>query len=101
MYAGVPMNGPNCGEERLVGQPLAAMALATPKSMTLGTGPPSCIGDEDVRGLEVAVDDALLVRVLDALAELDEQLEPLADRQAAAGRSSSVIGSPRTNSITK
>ena len=28
------------------------------------------------------MDDALLVRVLDAVAQLDEQLEPLADRQA-------------------
>jgi hypothetical protein len=31
---------------------------------------------EDVRGLDVAVDDALLVRVLDGLANLDEQSEP-------------------------
>jgi hypothetical protein len=32
-------------------------------------------GDEDVRGLEVAVDDALLMRVLHGLADLDEQLQ--------------------------
>jgi hypothetical protein len=31
---------------------------------------------EDVRGLDVAVDDPLLVRVLDGLANLDEQIEP-------------------------
>ena len=30
------------GEERLVGQPLVAVALAMPKSITLGTGTPSC-----------------------------------------------------------
>jgi hypothetical protein len=32
--------------------------------------------DEDVRRLDVAVDDPLLVRVLDGLADLDEQFEP-------------------------
>ena len=34
-------------------------------------------GDKHVRGLEVTVDDALLVRVLHRLANLDEQVEPL------------------------
>ena len=53
------------------------MALATPKSMILGTGWPSTSVDQDVAGLEVAVDDGLLVGVLHALADLDEQLEPL------------------------
>ena len=32
--------------------------------------------DEDVRRLDVAMDDALLMRVLDGLANLDEQVEP-------------------------
>ena len=32
---------------------------------------------EDVRGLDVAMDDPLLVRVLDGLANLDEQIEPI------------------------
>ena len=36
-----------------------------PKSMTFGTGTPSCSCHEDVRRLDVAVDDPLLVRVLD------------------------------------
>ena len=40
--------------------------------------------DEHVRRLQVPVDDAFLVRVLDAVAELDEQLQPLADRQTLA-----------------
>jgi hypothetical protein len=34
-------------------------------------------GDEDVRGLDVAMDDALLVRVLDGVTDLGEELEPL------------------------
>ena len=33
-------------------------------------------GDEDVRGFDVAMDDALLVSVLDGVADLDEQFEP-------------------------
>ena len=65
------------GEEGLVGQRWPAVALAMPKSMTLGTGMPSWSGDQDVRRLEVAVDDALLVGVLDGVADLDEKLQPL------------------------
>jgi hypothetical protein len=37
--------------------------------------------DEDVGGLEVAVDDPLLVGVLNGLADLDEKIQPLAGRQ--------------------
>jgi hypothetical protein len=37
--------------------------------------------DQDVRGLQVAVDDALLVGVLHSRADLHEQLQPLADVQ--------------------
>ena len=33
--------------------------------------------DEDVRRLDVAVDDALLMRVLDGVTDLDEQVEPV------------------------
>ena len=36
------MNCSKRGEERLVGQPLLGVALAMPKSMTFGTGTPSC-----------------------------------------------------------
>ncbi len=79
MYSGVPTTAPkpvmsvcsvSCGP----------VALATPKSMTLGTGMVVVEGDQDVTGLDVAVDDALLVRVLDRLADGDEQLEPLLRR---------------------
>ena len=54
------------------------MALATPKSMTLGTGVAVVSVDQDVRRLEVAVDDPLLMGVLHRLADRDEQLQPLA-----------------------
>ena len=53
------------------------IALATPKSITLGTGLLVVLGDEDVRRLDVAVDDPLLVGVLDRLADRHEQLQPL------------------------
>jgi hypothetical protein len=39
----------------------------------LGDGHAVVEGDEDVRGLDVPVDDALLVGVLDGLADLDEE----------------------------
>ena len=54
--------------------------------MTLTTGIPSCSVDQDVRRLDVAMDDALLVRVLDGVANGDEQLEPLVRRPCDSGR---------------
>ena len=39
------------------------------------------LDDQNVGGLEVTMDDGFLVRVLHALAGLDEQLQPLADLQ--------------------
>ena len=77
------------------------MALATPKSMTLGTGDAVVERDQDVGGLEVAVDDPLLVGVLHGPADQDEQLQPLAGSRAARWSQYSVIGMPRTSSMTK
>ncbi len=59
------------------------VALATPKSMTFGVGPAV---DSVTRtfGLQVAVDDPLLVGVLHRLADGDEQLQPGRDRQPVA-----------------
>ncbi len=37
-------------------------------------------GDEDVRRLDVAVDDPLLVRVLDGMADLGEEVQALGGR---------------------
>ena len=77
------------------------VALAMPKSITLGTGTPSCSVDQHVGRLEVAVDDPLLVRVLHRLADLDEQLQPLARVESWFWSQYSVIGTPLTSSITK
>ena len=69
MYAGVPMNCSNGGEEGLVGQP----ALASPwrcRSRSPSAPAPVVHGDQDVRRFEVAVDDAFLMGVLDGLADL-------------------------------
>ena len=76
------------------------MALAIPKSMTLGIALPSSLRDQNVRGLQVPVDDAFLMGVLDGLADLAEQLQPLIRRESVAV---TVIGDrdPLTNSITK
>ncbi len=38
-------------------------------------------GDENVRGFDVSVDDALLMRVLHPFTDLDEKLQPLLDGQ--------------------
>jgi hypothetical protein len=42
--------------------------------------------DEDVPGLQVAVDDPLLVRVLDGVAHARDELEPLSHRELALAR---------------
>ena len=47
------------------------------------------------------MEDAAPVRVLDAVADLHEELEPLARAEPVARRSSRVIGSPSTNSMTR
>ena len=57
--------------------------------------------DQDVRRLEVAVDDAFLMGVLHGLADVGEQLQPLARRRGWFLSQNSVIGTPWTSSITK
>jgi hypothetical protein len=79
------MNCSNAGEQRLVGEaPLGGLGDAEVDH--LGHGHAVVQRDEDVRRLDVAVDDALLVGVLDGVADLDEQLEPLGWRDCS-GRS--------------
>ena len=79
MYVGVPTIAPVSA--RLWSVRLNSVALATPKSMTLGVGRPSTSVTSTLRGLEVAVDDPLLVGVLHGLADRDEQLQPGPDRE--------------------
>ena len=43
----------------------------------LGHGHVVVLGDQNIRRFDVAMNDALLMRVLDGLANLDEQFEPL------------------------
>ena len=76
MYSGVPTTAPNPVNSVLSVSGWPA-ALATPKSITFGTGRPSYRATRTLRRLEVAVDDPLLVGVLDRLADRDEQLQPL------------------------
>jgi hypothetical protein len=40
--------------------------------------------DQDVGGLDVAVDDPLLVRVLDGLADLDEEIQSFPGRELSS-----------------
>jgi hypothetical protein len=70
-------------KERLVGQ-LLARRLGDAEVNHLRHGHALVQRHEHVRRLEVAVDDALGVGVLDGAADLDEQLEAVARRQAVA-----------------
>ena len=73
IYVGVPTIAPVSPTLRSVRSD--SVALATPKSMTLGVGRPS-IGDHHVGRLEVAVDDPLLMGML-SLANHHEQPQPI------------------------
>ena len=80
MYSGVPTTAPKPVNSVSLGQ-LRPGRLGHAEVDDLGHRPAVVQGDQDVRGLEVAVDDPLLVRVLHRLADRDEQLQPLAGRQ--------------------
>ena len=64
----------------LLGQ-LLAHGLGDAKVDDLGHRPDVMHFDQQVTGLEIAVDHAFLMRVLHAVAERDEQLQPLAGRE--------------------
>src|SRR5713226_8939189 len=66
------------GEDGLVGQALAGGGLGDAEINDLGTSGRTgfAYSDENVRRFDVAVDDALLVRMLNGLANLDAELEP-------------------------
>ncbi len=68
------------GEQRLLGQPLADR-LGHAEVDDLGHGAVVVLGHQDVRRLDVAVDDPLLMGVLDGLADGHEQFQPLPRRE--------------------
>ena len=71
MYSSVPITAPNwVAIDSSVSLP--PVALATPKSITFGTGLPSIERDQDVGRLQVAMHDALLMGVLHRLADRHE-----------------------------
>ena len=86
MYSKRADQGAELGEQRPLGQPLLGR-LGHAEVDHLGHRPVVVHGHQDVRRLDVAVDDPLLVRVLDRLADRDEQLEPLAGRELVRRRS--------------
>ena len=63
------------GEESFLGEPLLGR-LGDAEVDHLGHRHAVVQRDEDVRRLDVAVDDALLMRVLDGVTDLDEEIEP-------------------------
>jgi len=65
-------------KQGLVREELLAGGLGDAEVDHLGHGHAVGGSDQDVRGLEVAVDDAFLVRVLDGVTDLDEEVQPLA-----------------------
>ena len=60
----------------------------------LGDGPVVVALDQDVRRLQVAMDDPLLVRVLHGRADLAEQRQPVREAERGARRSSRSAGCP-------
>jgi hypothetical protein len=68
------------GEERAIGQRLGG-GLGDAEVDDLGDGRRVALRDQDVGGFEVAVDDAFLMSVLDGLADVDEEGEPLTQRE--------------------
>ena len=80
MYSGVPTRAPNWVKSvRSVSR--WSIALATPKSITLGTGFPSMRVTSTFDGLMSRWMIPLLMRVLDRPAHRDEQLEPMPGRE--------------------
>ena len=83
MYAGVPMEPPACVS--VVAAPpsearAAVSALAMPKSVTIA----GSVREQHVLGLDVAMDDALAVRVGERPGHVPQQAHPLGDRERLA-----------------
>ena len=84
MYSGVPMQLAELGEEGALGERLARR-LGQAEVDDLGRGPAALLHrHQDVGGLQIAMDDPLLVGVLDALADLDDEVEAILGGEAVA-----------------
>ena len=83
MYSKVPTTIPEPGEQRLFGQPLVN-GLGDAEVDHFGRRLAVSKRDEHVCRLDVAVNDSLLVSVLNRLADKHEELEPLSERQTIA-----------------
>ena len=83
MYSSVPTICAELGEQRLLGQPLVDR-LGHAEVDHLGHRLAVVQRHQHVRRLDVAVNDPLLMGVLDRLADRDEQLEPFAGRELVA-----------------
>ena len=85
MYAGVPTIWPSAGEEGVLGQ-LHSDRLGDAEVDDLDHRHSVVQRHHDVGRLDVAMDDALVVRVLDGMANRDEELEPLWPTSTGSGR---------------
>ena len=81
MYSNVPMTVPTRVYMRLVGEPLRGR-LRHAKINDARHRLAVHFAYQDVRGLEVAMDDRLLMRVLHSFTDLDEHFNPLSCRQS-------------------
>ena len=87
MYSGVPGDAAEGGEQRVLGQLQPARRLGQAEVDHLRHRLAVVALDQDVRRLQVAVDDPLLVGVLHRRADLHEQVEPVGDAQPVRRRS--------------
>ena len=82
------------GEQRLFGELHPGGRLGEAEVDHLGDGLPVMTLDEDVRRLEVAVDDPFLVGVMHRRADLAKQVESLGEVQSVQHRSNRSAGFP-------
>jgi hypothetical protein len=74
MYSGVPIIW-RTSVKRVFSVSSAVVAFGDAEVDDLGDCFLAGFGDEDVAGLDVAVDDALLMRVLEGVADLSKEIE--------------------------
>src|SRR5437899_94826 len=77
MYAGVPRNCSKAVKTVLSVSRWSVVALAMPKVDHFGHCHAVVNGDQNVRWFDVPVDDPFLVSVLDCVANLHEEVQPL------------------------